>query len=86
MSILCLRSYFIVPVKQAFEENENRNTEEISDKNESSVHNIKRAFFTINDSTVEVILDKDILNWSSISGESRLKSSFLNILLFSNFS
>jgi hypothetical protein len=81
-----LRSYFIVPVKQAFEENENRNTEEISDKNESSVHNIKRAFFTINDSTVEVILDKDILNWSSISGESRLKSSFLNILLFSNFS
>ncbi|CAF3286010.1 unnamed protein product [Rotaria socialis] len=69
-----------VTVKQAFEENENENklnTHVISDGYESSpMGNIdldrfyERAFFTINDSTVEVVLNNDILSWSTISNVS----------------
>ncbi|CAF3990616.1 unnamed protein product [Rotaria magnacalcarata] len=69
-----------VTEKQAFEENENENklnTHAISDGYQSSpMGNIdldrfyERAFFTINDSTVEVVLNNDILSWSTISSAS----------------
>ncbi|CAF1115815.1 unnamed protein product [Rotaria sordida] len=69
-----------ITVKQAFEENENDNkpnTQEISDEYESSLRGhidldrfYERAFFTINNVTVEVILNNDILNWSDLSDES----------------
>ncbi|CAF2328547.1 unnamed protein product [Rotaria sp. Silwood2] len=66
-----------ITVKQAFEENENDNkpnTQEIADEYESSLYGhidlnrlYERAFFTINDSTVEIILNKDMLSWSNLS-------------------
>jgi hypothetical protein len=72
---------FIVPVKQAFEENDIENksdTQEVFNKKElSPSDNIEldrfyeKAFFTINDSTVEIILDHDILSWSTVSIESK---------------
>ncbi|CAF4592386.1 unnamed protein product [Rotaria sp. Silwood1] len=68
-----------ITVKQAFEENENDNkssTQDILDKYESSSRSnidldryYERAFFTINDTTVEVILNNDILSWSNLSDE-----------------
>ncbi|CAF0791783.1 unnamed protein product [Adineta steineri] len=75
-----------VNVKQAFEEHENEdklNNEEITDEHGtlSDVNDTDfdrfyaRAFFTVNDSTVEVILDNDILSWSRVSNESSREES-----------
>lgn len=70
-------------MKQAFEENEKKNksnTQDVSDEYRwLSNGNIdlnrfcERAFFTINDSTVEIILNNDILSWSTLSNEGKLK-------------
>jgi hypothetical protein len=79
--------YFIVTAKQAFEENESETKspiQKISNEPQSSLTNLpsssdhidlnrfyERAFFTTNDITVEVILDKDVLSWSAVSDQSR---------------
>lgn len=75
------------------EKQQQQNIREISDTHETSLTNpssekighdfleldrfYDRAFFTINDATVEVILDNDVLSWSTISGE-----SLLNVLFY----
>lgn len=68
-------------MKQAFEENENENksnTQYRSHEYESPLNgNIDidrysdRAFFTLNDSTVEVILNNEILSWITLKNESK---------------
>ncbi len=79
--------YFIVTAIQAFEEIESKTKspiQKISNKHQSSLTNpssssdhidlnrfYERAFFTTNDITVEVILDKDVLSWSAVSDQSR---------------
>ncbi len=86
----------IVNTKQAFEENENENKsyiQDISNEHESSSSNAidfnrfyERAFFTINGSIVEVILDNDILSWSIVSDESKFKILICFFFLLNKFS
>ncbi len=79
---------FIAASKQAFEENENEDklqTEEVSAQAKSSSTTTpaskttdqdplyEKAFFTINDLTVEVILDNNMLFWRTVPNESMFK-------------
>jgi hypothetical protein len=78
-----LRLYFIATVKQAFEDvdekDQQEKTPDISDKHDSSLPNpsldkielnrsYEKSFFTFNNSTVEVILNNDIISWSTVLG------------------
>jgi hypothetical protein len=55
-----------------FDENNSTLSNQITDKNNGDVdmeRSYQKAFFTINNTTVEVILDNDILSWSTVIGE-----------------
>jgi hypothetical protein len=80
--------------KQAFDEDETQSKSTTDTKTDiihsaSDVNDIdfdrfyERAFFTLNSSTVEVILDKNILSWSKVTGES--KTNDLYLLLYFAF-
>lgn len=75
--------------KQAFEDNENEvksnpNEEEVLDQSKASSTSspktpiepdriYEKALFTINNLTVEVVLENTLLSWSTILGESRVE-------------
>ena len=87
--------FLATTTKQAFEENENEvksNNEEVLDQSKSSVSKTplepdrlyEKAFFTINNVTVEVVLEKNILSWSTILRESKVRINLIfgrNLLL-----
>ncbi|UJR33635.1 hypothetical protein I4U23_021069 [Adineta vaga] len=61
--------------KQAFEENEDKPVGEYQLRTSLNMENIdleqvyEQAFFTLNNSTVELILNKNILSWSKVSAD-----------------
>lgn len=64
-------------MKQAFVENESENkpnTQDLSDKYKSSSNGYinldrfyEKEYFTMNNSTVEVVLNNDVLSWSEVT-------------------
>lgn len=75
--------------KQAFEENENAvksNNEEALDQSKSSPKSppkpdllYKKAYFTLNNLTVEVILENNILKWSTILGDGTMNITLISL-------
>jgi hypothetical protein len=62
--------------REILEENTPIITNQVADKNSGDVDSDKsyeRAFFTINHTTVEVVLENDILSWTTIIGESMFR-------------
>jgi hypothetical protein len=62
--------------REILEENTPIITNQVADKNSGDVDSDKfyeRAFFTINNTTVEVVLENDILSWTTVIGESMFR-------------
>ena len=80
--------------KQAFEENENEvksNNEEALDQSKPSPkispkpdRLYEKAFFSLNNLTVEVVLENNMLSWSTILGEGTLKIISINLRTICN--